>query len=115
MVEIINKLDFTSCDNRYKFAKFVLLDEYEKAATFMKLYNSGEWKFYYCKWPLFKWFIETDIFKNTYQAIFGEDFVKQQINIDMSQKEIDKIMKQINKEIKKAKKEDSKKTINMAG
>lgn len=78
--DIIINLDCSAYDYKYKLAKATLLEEYEKASKIMiSMGSKEEHKINYRTWPLFRKFRETDLFKNTYQEIFGIPFEYEEI------------------------------------
>jgi hypothetical protein len=73
-IEIIESIDWSATGDLFKLASYVLLDDYENAASTMR--NMGDnpkimTKSTYNDWPIFKEFRKTDEFKNAYQDIYG--------------------------------------------
>ena len=73
--KIIQSLDFSATDEIYKLASYVLLNEFDKAATSMISIGNNPSKLnkeHYFDWPIFKEFIKTKEFKNAFKNIYGE-------------------------------------------
>ena len=66
--------DWTACGLNFQLAVAVLRDEFAKAADLMRVIgpNTSPAKDSYLEWPLFKEFRKTDIFKSTFEEVFGE-------------------------------------------
>jgi hypothetical protein len=72
--EILSKQDWSACDLRFHLAVAVLNNEFSTAADLMKKMGCNP-EVDYQHWPLFKYFIKTDEFLNTYLDIFGKPFL----------------------------------------
>ena len=75
--EIVNSKDWSACSDKFKVAKEALLDNFEEVAILMKRIGAdGEIdKLNYKIWPLFHEFRKTELFKNSYKEIFGEEYL----------------------------------------
>lgn len=71
--EIVEEL--SSNDDDIKLARAVLLEQYDLAANLFKKQGKNEVLYRGSfEWPLFDNFRKTEIFKNTFKEVFGEDF-----------------------------------------
>lgn len=69
--------DFSSYSLKFRLAQAALLENYEKAAYYMKKIGSEDEEIgasQYEKWPLFLWFRNTTEFSEAYKEIFGCEF-----------------------------------------
>lgn len=74
-IEIIDSVDRSGTDLKYKLAHRVLLEQYEDAVKIMKsIGNDAQMRIAYAEWPLFNNFRKTLHFKDTYKEIFGQDY-----------------------------------------
>ena len=75
-LEILNKEDWSSCNNSFKLGVAVLNKKYSEAVIIMKkIGTKGEvQREEYKEWPLFKNFRNTPEFKKVYKDIFNENF-----------------------------------------
>lgn len=73
-VKVLQKLDWSNCDNQYKIARAILLDETEQACEIMDTLDKEQMIFAYVEWPLFKDFIKKEEFKFKFKEIYGTDF-----------------------------------------
>lgn len=76
--KVLEKHDWSATSDKFKLAIAVLNEEYDKAILLMKSVgstNSHVTKDAYREWPLFREFRKTDVFKETYKEIFGEELV----------------------------------------
>jgi hypothetical protein len=76
-LKIVNNTDWTAYSNTFKLASSVLLDDFVKAASIMKVIgandndmNKGSYK----DWPIFKEFRKTEDFLTTFKEVFAEEF-----------------------------------------
>lgn len=74
--KILDEFDWSAFSNLFKLARFVLLDDFDNAATIMrKIGTSGEvTQADYRQWPLFKEFRRTELFLKIYKDIFDQEF-----------------------------------------
>lgn len=73
--EIINSIDWSATELKYRLAHKVLLEQYEDAITYMKsIGKTDEMRVAYAEWPLFNNFRKTERFKDTYKEIYGYDY-----------------------------------------
>lgn len=89
--EIIAGVDISASLPEFKLANFVLLEDFENAATVMKkIGKSGDLIFEECYglWPLFKKFRETTQFMEAYESIYGYSFSENVIKSSDHQAEI---------------------------
>jgi hypothetical protein len=72
--EVLNGEDWSACGLNFQLAVAVLRDEFAKAADLMKVIgpSSSPTKDSYLHWPLFKEFRKTEVFKSTFEEVFGE-------------------------------------------
>lgn len=75
--EIVFTKDWSACSDKFKIARWALLDNFEEVGKLMrKIGPDGEIKkVSYKTWPLFQEFRKTKIFVDCYKDIFKEDFV----------------------------------------
>ncbi len=75
--QILEQEDWSSCSDKFKLARFVLLEDFEQAAKLMiAMGKSGEInEEAYQAWPLFKEFRKSESFLSAYEDIFGRPFV----------------------------------------
>jgi hypothetical protein len=73
---LVEKTDWSACADKFKLAAAVLREDWNTAAQIMKRVGAaGEpSKEQYGAWPLFKEFRKKDIFRTTFEAVFGEPF-----------------------------------------
>lgn len=76
-LKIVNNTDWSAYSNTFKLASSVLLDDFEKSASIMKIIgakdndmNKGSYK----NWPIFKEFRKTEHFLITFKEVFEEEF-----------------------------------------
>ncbi len=73
--EIINGVDWSGADAKYRLAHKVLLEQYDDAIEIMKsIGKTDDMRFAYSEWPLFNIFRTNQAFKDTYKEIFGQDY-----------------------------------------
>lgn len=74
--KLIRSIDCSALADKFKLASAVLLEDFEAAAALMKKIgpNDDLGKEQYKNWPLFHWFRKTDLFKETYEAVYDEPF-----------------------------------------
>lgn len=73
--EIINSIDWSATELKYRLAHKVLLEQYEEAIAYMKsIGKTDEMRVAYAEWPLFNDFRKTEQFKDTYKEIYGCNF-----------------------------------------
>lgn len=74
-LSIIQSVDWSATDYRYRLAAFVLEEKFDEACELMKsIGSSKDMMNAYREWPLFTNFRETDVFKNTYKEIYKTEF-----------------------------------------
>ena len=72
---IIDDVDWSGTDNKYRLAHMVLLEKYDEAAEIMKSIGKNDnMRFAYAEWPLFNNFRKDQLFKDTYKDIYGKDY-----------------------------------------
>ena len=72
---IINSIDWSGTDLKFKLASKVLLEQYEDAFEIMKSIGKNEkMRFGYAEWPLFNEFRKAQTFKDIYKEIYGCDY-----------------------------------------
>lgn len=72
--KILDKLDWSNCDNEFRIARAILLDETDNAIALMETLDKDKMLTAYTEWPLFKHFIKTDEFKKAFVKIYGVEF-----------------------------------------
>ncbi|HOO49883.1 MAG TPA: hypothetical protein PLK94_01195 [Alphaproteobacteria bacterium] len=73
-IEILEKIDWSACQDKYKLCYCVLTENYDEASGIMKkIGNPEDLDINYNEWPIFKNFRENDLFFSTYKSIFGKD------------------------------------------
>ncbi len=74
-LSILDKIDWSALETKFKLANAVLRDDFDVAATLMRrIGDSGEIsKPDYRDWPLFKVFRTTGQFRKAHKEIFGEE------------------------------------------
>ena len=75
-IKILEKLDWSNCENEYKMARAILIDELDEACKIMETLDKEKMLLAYVDWPLCKEFIKTDEFKVKFKEIYGTDFEK---------------------------------------
>ncbi len=73
-IKILEKLDWSNCENDFKFARAIIMDETERACALMESLDKDDMILAYVEWPLCKDFIKTDEFKTKFKEIYGTDF-----------------------------------------
>ena len=73
-IKILEKLDWSNCENDFKFARAILMNETEQACAIMESLDKEDMIFAYVEWPLCKDFIKTEEFKLKFKEIYGTDF-----------------------------------------
>ena len=92
MQNLLESLDWSNCEDKFKFAKNCLLNKTPEAIAFLKRQeNKEEWKYYLQIWPLCVDLIRTDEFIEEYRNIFGEDFEKKIKVWNNTQKDINQV------------------------
>ena len=72
---IINEIDWSGAELKFRLANKVLLEQYDDASGLMKkIGNNNEIRLGYMEWPLFNNFRKTQQFKDAFKEIFGCDF-----------------------------------------
>lgn len=72
---IIDDVDWSGTENKYRLAHMVLLEKYDEAAEIMKSIGKNDnMRFAYAEWPLFNNFRKDQLFKDTYKDIYGKDY-----------------------------------------
>lgn len=72
---IINEIDWSGADLRFRLANKVLLEQYDEASDLMKkIGNNSDIRLGYAEWPLFNNYRKTQQFKDIFKEIFGCDF-----------------------------------------
>lgn len=72
---IINSIDWSATDYRFKLAAAVLEEKHADACELMKrIGNSDDMMEAYREWPLFSNFRECELFKDTFKEIYKIDF-----------------------------------------
>lgn len=106
MKKTLDDLDWSNCEERFKFAKNCLLNNYSEAVEFLrKQEKKEEWKYNLQTWPLCKELVRSDIFIEEYPKIFGETFENKIKEWKNTKKDIKKVENSIKKAIKKVNKE----------
>lgn len=73
--KIVQSIDFSAANDRFLLAKYVLLEKYEEAVKYVeRLKNEVGMQDAYGTWPLFRNFVQQDVFKKTYKNVYGDDF-----------------------------------------
>jgi len=75
MTEVLKNLDWSNCDDMFKFAKAVLTDDSKKTYEFMKKFSDENWKHNYKEWPLFYFIRESAEFREQYKKMYGEEYI----------------------------------------
>lgn len=78
--KLLDSKDWSATGYKFKLVRYSLIDDYDKAAEYMKLVGKdGEiTKFDYMHWPIFKEFRKTKQFLAVYEDIFGVKFVEEE-------------------------------------
>ena len=93
MEKYLDSLNWDECnDNGYVLAKYILLNEYEKAAEYMDKVDLQIWNLGYQVWPLCLGLVKSDIFKEKYKEIYGVEFEKRIIEGTLSEAEIEELI-----------------------
>lgn len=72
---IVNSIDWSGTELKFRLASKVLLEEYDDAFELMKkIGKSDDMRFGYAEWPLFNNFRKTQSFKDIYKEIYGCDY-----------------------------------------
>ncbi|PVY39886.1 hypothetical protein [Pontibacter virosus] len=98
-IKVIDKHDWSATSDKYKLATVVLKEDYERAGNLMLNIgpsNDHITKSSYREWPLFKEFRKTEIFKDKFHNIFGEEFAY----VEPKPKKLTDVLEEI-KELKK--------------
>ena len=72
--KILDRLDWSNCDNKFRMAKAVLLDDYNTACKIMEILDKDNMLQAYIEWPLFKDFVVTEEFKQKFRELYGIEF-----------------------------------------
>lgn len=73
--EIINSIDWSGAELKYRLAQKVLLEQYDDAIEIMKnIGKTDDMRFAYSEWPLFNRFRTIQCFKDTYKTIYGQEY-----------------------------------------
>lgn len=75
---VLAKVDWSAASNDFKIAEAVLNDRFEDAAIIMVKIGQGTdiiAENSYHEWPLFKEFRKSEVFKKTYESVFGYSFI----------------------------------------
>lgn len=86
--ETLSKVDWSLLSLDFRLAESVLLDQYDKAATYMKKIGAeGDYirRGSYHEWPLFREFRNSEEFLDAYKFVYQEAFVSNQA-IEMNEK-----------------------------
>lgn len=75
--KVLNQLDWSACEDRFKLAVAVLKDEYDDVYRYMRCLRHDEsfYKAYYKDWPVFKELRKQEMFKKVYCECYGEEFI----------------------------------------
>ena len=74
-IEILDKEDWSACNDQFRLANAVLKDNYAEVFNIMEAMGKDEeMRIAYKEWPLFKEFRENPDFIEKYKNIFGEEF-----------------------------------------
>ena len=76
-MQILDSVDWSASIREFKLACCVIKEEYEDAAKLMEeIGREGEMieELAYYEWPLFKDFIGTELFLNTFKEIYGHPY-----------------------------------------
>ncbi len=100
--KIVNTKDWSACSDKFKIAKYALLNDFENAILFMKkIGDDGEInKLHYKTWPLFMELRKQEKFKEEFKKIFNEDFS----TIELPKNMLDEIKSKIDEAEAKLKK-----------
>lgn len=91
--DIVTTLDCSATELIYRLAVCVIKEDYEQAIEYMKqMGDSKRFKEAYKEWPLFTFIRETDAFKSTFNSIFNEDYVYDEIADDEFNNLLDKAL-----------------------
>ena len=77
--KIIDNIDWSAIDSKYKLAVAVLKENYEEACNYMECVNKEKLQYMYGEWPLFTQFRCSPEFKQSYKKMYGTDFEFQEI------------------------------------
>ena len=72
--KILDRLDWSNCDNKFRMAKAVLLEDYDAACKIMEVLDKDNMLQAYIEWPLFKEFVSTEEFKQKFRELYGIEF-----------------------------------------
>ena len=72
---IIDSVDWSGTESKFRLAHMVLLENYKEAVEIMKsIGKNDKMRYAYAEWPLFNNFRKEQIFKDTYKDIYGKDY-----------------------------------------
>ena len=72
---IIENVDWSGTEGKFRLAYLVLVEKYDEAAEIMKSIGKNDnMRFAYAEWPLFNNFRKDQLFRDTYKDIYGKDY-----------------------------------------
>ena len=78
--KIVRERCWSALDVKYRLAEAVLLEDFEEAKELMHIIGKNQlFQINYQDWPLFRKFRKTTEFMNTYEEIYGEAFVYEEM------------------------------------
>jgi hypothetical protein len=95
MDNILNKLDFSTCNDEFKLAELVLRDKFSEAAGLVRKISTGSNyinEAAYREWPIFREFKQTSEFLDNFKIVFGKEFnptTEESLTVDKSYLEED--------------------------
>jgi len=75
MSDVLSSLDWSNCDDKFRFARAVLTEDNKKIYDFMEKFSDEKWKVYYKEWPLFYFIRESTEFREKYKEMYSEEYV----------------------------------------
>lgn len=100
--KLLSNLDWSNCNDIYKFAKYLLIDDFENVYAYIKHNPEGmEYKFQF--WPLCKPLIEKPEFIKLYNELYGKEFKYKIQSGNISKLEIKEVLKELKEIVKNSK------------
>lgn len=108
MLKVLNSLDWSNCDEKFKFAKTLLLDDFDESIKYIKQNNFDEMEYRFQFWPLCEDFVKTEIFRTKYRELYGFEYEKKLKDIDLTdvEQEINKLSEKDQDKIKEINRTD---------
>lgn len=98
--QIVRERCWSALDVKYRLAEAVLLENFEEAKKLMHMIGKNQvFQINYQEWPLFRKFRKTNEFMNTYEEIYGEPFVYEEMK-ELESSESFEITKEVRDNVK---------------